>query len=471
MGSADNEDLNASIVKAVDDKTSWFNSTVLPKVQEDYRNHLIFVKNLMNALQRRSLITPDPYKNDKKITDITPIDDKPFNDTERATHLGIRLGQYGNMVDFICTYVKFSVEQLPTAKIKKLVDFNNSFTWGALNPESPKQNTKALGSALMELKTTTQGGGVAMGMLFDSIAKTAKDLEEMSRDLKALGAFQKERYKGEIRKEIVAKLSPEVRGNASALLGEIKKQMPTAMPRRPFSADIVEELIQEETAGNKEELRAKLLQHLKVQDMPTEKAEETVNVHDIIMGAVLSLGSMSDQYNIVMGKVVTNHDILASEDKGFKQKLGRLFRRLFGLAEPQVEYEVIINKKGSDDKQREIINYSSFMAAFSKRIKFYASLSNESSPNYQKMNSQADDFVYNWVNKQMTENGRLQVLLGALDEYFKQNTSGVNRAKIKGIKMELTTLKNALVKVNQLRSEYASYVEEAEQMKKLGITK
>ncbi|MBQ7166663.1 MAG: hypothetical protein IJR93_06960 [Treponema sp.] len=471
MGSADNEDFNAKIIKAVDDKVSWFNSTVLPKVQEGYRNHLIFVKNLTNALQRRSLITPDPYQNDKKITDVGPIDDAPFNDAERATQLGIRLGQYENMVDFICTYVKFSVEQLPTAKIKKLVDFNGSFSWDALNPESARQNTKALGAALMELKTTTQGGGPAMSMLFDSIAKTSKDMEEMSRELKSVGAFQKERYKGEIRKEIVSKLGPDVRGNASALMEEIKKQMPTALPRRPFSADIVEELVKEESAPNKDELRSKLLQHLKVQEMPTEKAEESVNVHEIIMGAVLSLGSMSDQYNIVMGKVVTNHDILASEDKGFKQKLGRFFRRLFGMAEPQVEYEVIINKKGTDEKQREIINYNSFMAAFSKRIKFYTSLSSTDSPNYQKMNSQADDFVFNWVNKQMTENGRLQVLLGALDEYFKANTSGVNRAKIKGIKMELTTLKNVLVKVNQLRSEYASYVEEAEQMKKLGITK
>ncbi|MBQ9538561.1 MAG: hypothetical protein IJU95_04765, partial [Treponema sp.] len=186
MGSAENEDINAKIVKAVDDKVAWFNSNVLPKVQEGYRNHLIFVKNLTNALQRRSLITPDPYKNDKKITDVAPIEDSAFNDTERATQLGIRLGQYENMVDFICTYVKFSVEQLPTAKVKKLVDFNNSFSWGALNPDSSRQNTKALGSALMELKTTTQGGGVAMSMPFDSIAKTAKDLEEMTRELKAI---------------------------------------------------------------------------------------------------------------------------------------------------------------------------------------------------------------------------------------------------------------------------------------------
>ncbi len=471
MGSAENEDFNTIVVKAVDDKTAWFNGTVLPKIQEGYRNHLIFIKNLTNALQRRSLITPDPYKNDKKITDVAPIEEQAFNDSERATQLGIRLGQYENMVDFICTYVKFAVEQLPTAKIKRLVDFNNSFSWGALTPNSARQNTKALGSALMELKTTTQGGGVAMGMLFESVSKTAKDMEEMSRDLKAIGAFQKERYKGEIRKAIVAKLSPETRGNASALMDEIKKQMPTALPRRPFSAEIIEEIIKEETAPNKEELQKKLLQHLKVQELPTEKEEETVNVHAIIMSAVLSLGSMTDQYNIVMGKIITNHDILASEDKGFKQKLASLFRRIFGLAEPPVEYEVIINKKGSDDKTREIINYTSFMAAFVKRVKFYTTLSSEDSPNYQKMNSQSDDFVFNWVNKQLTENGRLQVLLGALDEYFKQNTSGANRAKIKGIKMELTTLKNALVKVNQLRSEYASYVEEAEQMRKLGITK
>ena len=36
--------------------------------------------------------------------------------------------------------------------------------------------------------------------------------------------------------------------------------------------------------------------------------------------------------------------------------------------------------------------------------------------------------------------------------------------------MELTTLKNIQVKANQRRAEYLAYVEEKEQMKKLGIT-
>ena len=36
--------------------------------------------------------------------------------------------------------------------------------------------------------------------------------------------------------------------------------------------------------------------------------------------------------------------------------------------------------------------------------------------------------------------------------------------------MELTSLKNVIVKTNQHRADYASIVEEQEQMKKLGIT-
>ncbi len=470
MANIDENDINTKIFKAVDEKVAWFNSSVLPKVQEEYRNHLIFVKNLTSALQRRSLITPDPYKNDKKITDITPIDEKPFNENERSQQLGIRLGQYENMVDFICTYVKFTVEQLPTARIKKLIDFNNSFSWGALSPESSRQNTKSLGSALVELKTT-QSGGMAMSMLFDSISKTSKDMDDISRQLKAVGAFQKERYKGEIRKTIIIKLSPDVRASKTALTEEIKKQIPTAMPRRPFVADIVEELVKEETAPNKDELCQKLLQHLKVQDSQEVTEAKGPDTHAVIMSAVSTIASMCDQYNVLLGKIIANHDILASEDKGLKHKLMRLIRKLFGMDEPSTEYEVSITKKGSDTKTTEVINYNSFVESLTKRVKFYTSLNAANNPNFQKMNSQNNEFIFNFVNKQVTENGRLQVLLAALDEYFKQHTTGMNRTKVKGIKMELTTLKNTLVKANQLRSEYATYVEEAEQMKKLGLTK
>ena len=35
--------------------------------------------------------------------------------------------------------------------------------------------------------------------------------------------------------------------------------------------------------------------------------------------------------------------------------------------------------------------------------------------------------------------------------------------------MELTSIKNIIVKTNQIRAEYVAYIEEAEQLKRLGI--
>ena len=43
------------------------------------------------------------------------------------------------------------------------------------------------------------------------------------------------------------------------------------------------------------------------------------------------------------------------------------------------------------------------------------------------------------------------------------------RNKIKGLKIDLTSLRNAIINVNKKRGDYVSNKEEIEQMKKLGI--
>ena len=45
-----------------------------------------------------------------------------------------------------------------------------------------------------------------------------------------------------------------------------------------------------------------------------------------------------------------------------------------------------------------------------------------------------------------------------------------DRPKLKGIKAELLTIKGALIKANQKKHEYVAQMEEAEQMKRLGIS-
>ena len=81
-----------------------------------------------------------------------------------------------------------------------------------------------------------------------------------------------------------------------------------------------------------------------------------------------------------------------------------------------------------------------------------------------------EDKIAEFVASQISECNHLIVLLNALDEFFKNTASPMNKSKVKGLKIDITTLKNSIVKANQQRVEYTSYIEEEAQMKKLGIT-
>jgi hypothetical protein len=59
--------------------------------------------------------------------------------------------------------------------------------------------------------------------------------------------------------------------------------------------------------------------------------------------------------------------------------------------------------------------------------------------------------------------------LASLDEFFKSTMPVEERSRLKGIKVELTSLKSAVMKANQKKHEYVSQKEEQEQMRKLGI--
>ena len=78
--------------------------------------------------------------------------------------------------------------------------------------------------------------------------------------------------------------------------------------------------------------------------------------------------------------------------------------------------------------------------------------------------------LQDFLNKNLASCHKLLGELAALDDFFKGAVRGDASSKIKGLKMDLTTLKNQIVKTNQRRAEYISYIEEEQQLKKLGIS-
>ncbi len=462
-------DFGTRLKNAIDEKTLWYDTTLLPKMQDGYRLHLTALRVLMEELTKKSLITPDPYKKEKKISDVECPDDSDFNDTERSVKIGIRLSEYDSTLDFICNYMKFSCESLTMDKIKRLLLFNNVFNWQNLSLNSQKANTRGLAFCVMQLKSSANP--MLLSNLSDALYKTNQALTEITNGLKEIAGFQKERYKMEVRTNVLASphFNKDAYSSAEKMIAEIKKLWTSCMPKRNYSSELIAEVAAEEASPNKEEYREKLLKELAIPEKKIVKKAPAVDTHESLMDAIRTLGSLCNQYEMVLQKIKDNHGVLESEHQSFFDKICAFFRNLFGKKDPTEDYELVITDKTSNSKKIEVLNYSTFYDSLEKRCRYYASIVVKNSPGYSKINMQKDVAILDFLHKQIEDNLKLHTVLVALDEFFKSRTNTKDRSRIRGIKMELTTIKNIIIKTNQQCAEYTAYLEEQKQMEKLGI--
>ena len=466
------EEFERALLNGLEAKKDFFDNNQLLKTQENYRLHKSCITNIIDVLEKKSLITPDPYKHDKKISDIVTPDCSDFPDNERSMILGTRLSDYDNMIDFICNYFHFSCANLNLETIKKLDSLNNTFQWSNLSINSIKPNTQALATVITSAKNGSDN--LSASIINDNLAKTSKAITEITTDLRQLAAFQKQLYKGNIRKNILRNPRfnrDQYSSTSQTLHAEIKKAFPTMMPKKtPFYSDLVDEIIREDLSQSKEIIRQQLLDSLKIEVVKEKKKEIKIDPHEILVDAVRIIGTLFEQYSLILEKVKENHELLESEHNSFSERVAKFIRKIFNIKDPPVDYEVIITNTQTGSQKRERIHYNDFISDLDKRIKKYAGFATKNSPGWNKVNEYKDDQLLAVFAKQVEENNKLLLQLNALNDFFKEAVQESDKKYLKGIKLELTALKNNIVKANQRRSEYTSIIEEAEQMKKLGIT-
>ena len=105
------------------EKQRWYNNERLGELLEEFRLLHTCVKTVYDFLIRKSLLNEDPYRMDQRISDIEIPKTDAFAEGDIHNVLGERFSKYETMLDFVCTYYRFSVEGLPISKIKKLLSF------------------------------------------------------------------------------------------------------------------------------------------------------------------------------------------------------------------------------------------------------------------------------------------------------------------------------------------------------------
>ncbi|MDR2661531.1 MAG: hypothetical protein LBC31_00880 [Treponema sp.] len=438
----------------------WLEKSELGKLKEELRVFQAAFAVLYNIYIKKGLIHEDPYKQEAKIGEIEVPDSSAFSEAERVEQLTIRLANYDNQLDFLVNFYQFNVDFLTLDRIKRILGLIKFIDWVHLSGDSPFPMTKAA----FELNQLSKNGldPLTQTLFVESLAKLSRSTGAIVGYLKLLTDYHRENYKLNLRAALTHDM-PESEANQVS----IKKKFAAAMPGKPFYPDLVEELLKEDYSKDGPALREKILKSLQIPDTKPKVVKAPVSFKSILLEGLQVIGNSSNILTEIAAKIDENEDILSNRRKRFFQKLLDLIRQILGKKPEPVIYEIQYIDPTRSTPVRDRLNYHNFRAEMDKKNRFLVNLANRGNT---KLENMPEEQLMQFLDRNIRDVQSMHKILVALDEFFKASATKEERDKIKGIKPELATLKNSIVRSNQLRHEYSAQKEEEEQMKRLGIS-
>ncbi|MGP1520881.1 MAG: hypothetical protein ACTTIZ_05230 [Treponema sp.] len=459
------QELEGALVR----RTEELNVTVLPFAFENYGVEITFVKIVRNLLLKKRLIHNDPYKYDSKMTEIEIPDSSPFMKTEAPSILGARLAHYETMLDFLMGYYQFNTNFLTPKRMQKLLALNATFAWSDFSPKSKSQNTVELYEIIAPIFSSSDK--VSTTVLRGALSNLSIADRNIADCLKALLFFYRQKYKLSVRKELMPHVKPTNDDylNPTKILKEIKKVFALKAKKLPFYADFVIEILKEDYSVDHRAYQEQVLQELfsKVKK-EVEKEKKIENVRPYLLLALQALGYTGSHFAKALEKTRENKSILDEANKTFFTKLVSFLRQAFNISEPPCEIPIIIQDSVTQVKKKYTLPWAEFEQKVISKAMFFASLSSQSESIKKKIRNAKEQDLVDVLNINLSDANELVSQLAGLDEYFKKEKPEI-RSKIQGIKIELTTIKNYIIKSNQRRAEYLALCEEAQQMHDLGM--
>ncbi len=465
------QSFNDLLFQAILERQQVYDSYHLPKMREDYSICQSSAKTIHTILVKKGIIHDDPYKYDSKTSDIQIPPDEPFSESEKAIVIGRRLAQYEAMLDFLNNYWQFTCDFLNTDGVSKLIAFNKTFTWESFSNTSTRPNTKGLA----DLVNNVRNGGdpLSVGIINDSITQLSKSSQQILKTLKGLTEFHRERYKTAVRKLVLPGTVIDT-GSLSHGYGEaikeIKRSFALNMKDQPFYIELIEEILKEDYSPDHDVIQQELLARLSSNKQGAAKSAAPENFKTVLLDGIRTIGSASPQLDEIAFKLAENYHVLTNVEKSFMQKLMEALRKAFNMKEPDEELSIHTIDPVTQTGKKENINFNAFIEEMKRKSRILTGFTVRTAPSYQKIEAMDEQQILDLLTRNIAElNGTIKICAG-LDDYFKQSAGAEIRERIRGVKVEISAIRNNLVKANQCRAEYASQVEEQQQLKKLGIT-
>jgi hypothetical protein len=249
----------------------------------------------------------------------------------------------------------------------------------------------------------------------------------------------------------------------------IKRKFAELASERPFYNELVEEVLLEDFSSDGPNLREELLKRFAVaEEKKADKAQEK-SYKGLIIEGVRALSAASFALEESVGKLVDDSALLASLDQGLGARLKRMLRKLFNPEVKGLVYQVEFLDPVTGSRTAEAVDFGAFVDETNKKARFLGSLVQRGGASARRLEGMDDEQAYKFLQRNIEELQRALRYLAALEEFFKAETPGEAKQRVKAVRAEITTIKGAVIKANQKKHEYVAQREEREQMNRLGI--
>lgn len=462
------QDFETKVRHAVSAARQELDSTLLPRMQKDIMLMSSACNTVLSALIKKSIFHNSSARYTDQVEEIIPPSKEPFNEKERVFVLGSRFGQYLAMLDFAAQYYQFNCSSLTPSKIAKLNDLFKSFNWDSLLLSSDNPNTSCFAEIMQNFRKC--GDSLAINIVSDGISQLSRTLSSVMRTLKTVSDYHREDYKLSIRENVLPKVDvPGDPPDVDEWLKAVKKAFAQTMKGQPFYTDLIKEIFYENYGPDVEHRRAEVLSKFEKAAKQETVEEPAIDYRAQLVDGIKTLGGTSAHIQALAGKLAENQKIMQAAQMTFFKKLKDLFRRAFGLPPAEYEITIVLTDPATQIKKRETVNLNFFIDNLKRKARLFSGFSTKNSVVWQKLDPMTDTQLLDVLSRNLSEINALMRQCGGVDEYFKTQAKGEAKSKIKGVKIELSTIKNIVLKVNKIRADYSARIEEEEQLKRLGI--
>jgi len=469
---SESEGFQVLLEEAVQAKRRFLEEKTLPRLKESFLLFKSLFENLYNILLRKALIQEDPYKYEQKISEVTVPPKGDILDSEKGEQISRRLSGYHAQLEFLNTYYQFSLDFIDLPRIRRIIELLRYIDWRHVTEASPDAMTALLAEALGKILPGSDN--VSTGIISTSLAQMQALSRTILAQLKEIFGFQKQTYKLALRRELLSSIHQELgrlyASSPEKAFEKIKTVFASEMKGRPFYRDLVTEVLKEEFAEDAAKSQERSLAALKI---PKEKPVEGRKKPDhkiILLEAVRLMFPAGRHIQDALRKIVNNQELLEKSGRGLGEKLRAWLQKAFQNRELSRTVEIRYFDSRSSTTQTESIDFRKFVERGRRKISLFDALSLPASTSFARLNAASAQQIDGFLKKNLGELQLLHRRLQSLNEYFGQEASKELEDQLKGIKIELSGLKNCIVRANRRRYDYVALKEEEARLQQLGVS-